>query len=164
MGDFFAEYGAAIGGGLLAIGALTVGVIGGIAFGGLVGSLVLGMGVGFFNGVTQNMLQQAQANGWKNMDFSAMLQSGTKELVIGMLSGMISFGFGLLGGMYGHLFGEAFVQFGTTFGTFVGGMFANEVLNRLYGRNPSYNKNKQEATTSAIIDYIIVFFRRSIFG
>ena len=158
VGDFIGDYGAVIAAGAIAIAGLALSVIGMVATGGLglLGATILGAGVGFFSGIAANILQQAKINGWKNMDFGATMRSGLKGLIIGAVSGAVSFGLGQLGGAYANqVFGKAFVKFGETVGTFAGGIIGDELANRLFGNNPSYADNRREAVMGSLIDYLI---------
>ena len=190
VGDFFVTYGAAIGAGLLAVGALAVGIVGSIFTGGLLGAVILGAGVGFFAGVTSNMSQQVSQNGWANMNFGAAMKSGGIGAAIGALSGVVSYAFGTIGAFYGQMagnalssmtiaglnVGKAFAYLGGSalfsalgsgagyiLGSFLGTAMGNELISNFFGINPSTQENITEGIHGLTLDGIINFFKL-IFG
>ena len=190
VGDFFATYGAAIGAGALAILVLAGGIVGSIFTGGLAGAAILGAGIGFFGGVASNMAIQASNNGLANMDFGAAMKSAVIGAFIGAVSGAISFGFGTIGSFYGQMAGNALsnmtiagLNVGSAFsylggaslfsaigtgagyllGSFVGSALGNELMNSLFGYNPSTQENVSEGVAGWIIDGLMKFLGK-LFG
>ncbi|MBQ9714427.1 MAG: hypothetical protein IJV83_03810 [Clostridia bacterium] len=185
VGSFFVTYGAAIGASALAVLGLAVGVVGTIFTGGLLGAVILGAGIGFFSGVAANMAIQVSNSGWANMDFGAAMKSGGIGALVGAASGAISFGFGTIGSFYGQMAGNllsnmriAGLALGSAFsylggaslfsaigtgagyllGSFVGSALGNELMNNLFGYNPSSQENISESVTGLIMDGIMKFF------
>ena len=190
VGNFFATYGAAIGAGALAILVLAGGIVGSIFTGGLAGAAILGAGIGFFGGVASNMAIQASNNGFANMDFGAAMKSAVIGAFIGAVSGAISFGFGTIGSFYGQMAGNAlsnmtiaglsvgnafsylggaslFSAIGTgagyLLGSFVGTALGNELMNNLFGYNPSTQENVSEGVAGWIMDGLMKFLGK-LFG
>ena len=186
VGDFFVTYGAAIGAGLLAVGALAVGIVGSIFTGGLLGAVILGAGVGFFAGVTSNMSQQVSQNGWAHMDFGAAMKSGGIGAAIGALSGVVSYGFGTIGAFYGQMAGNALSSMtiaglnvgkvfaylggsalfsalgsgaGYILGSLLGTAMGNKLISNFFGINPSTQENITEGINGLTLDGIIKFFK-----
>ena len=191
VGNFFQDYGALIGVGLLAFGALAGGIVLNILTGGLVGSVLLGAGIGFFTGVTGNISNQISTKGLKNFNAWTAIKNGFKGAAIGAISGAVSFALGGLAQIVGRMAGnyisqmvigglnvgkafaylggpELLIAFGNIAGRIIGGIvggaYANQAANNLFGIYPSSNENMTEGVNGTIFDFIIEFFRWMVRG
>ena len=122
---------------IAAIAAIVVGTVvtGGIA-GGLVSAALIGVGTGALSGMAGSVISQGVTQGWNNINPEKVLISGGIGAVIGLVSGVASWSFSVIGSTYGNILGTALsgktfwgetigkiisVQFLSNAGRFIGG-------------------------------------------
>ena len=166
--------------GVASIAAVALVVAGTILSGGILGSVLVGVGLGFLGGVGASFI--AQGGNLSSFDPMKGLVSGLIGGAIGAIGGLFSGYFSAAGQLTGQWFGNilgnasiAGLNIGQAFsyigggkmitsvlsfvgqvvGGIVGGALGNKVANDAFGNVTTYEKNIKEGVNGAIQDIIL---------